>query len=772
MIVTCTAKSSDTVLLTVLLQAERCQKISLTAGEKTATLYAGVQKTKVGIPLLGADLPVTLEGEGILSAVCENLGDTPMDSLWDRAGAWLQDPFRKTALPDLGAGVGAVMDMVKAGSRMVTIGDHGKMTVLDISDPKNPKICSEITGLGYNIRQIALCQSGEDVILTSREEGAYIVNIADPYAPYIRSRYNSVELATGLSVSGHMAFIANRQFGMEAVDISDLDSPRHVGIIPTGEAQGCLVTGNLLYAGLWNQRRVDVFDISDLTRPRKIGAANLSGKGDGFTVCTLHGKTYLYAATGQHAASPVGGHEDPNFGLGGGLDIFDITDPTSPVWLSTSRIDGRYYFPEHDDWRANVAIRDGRVYAYLVNTYNGVFIYDVTDPCRPLRLEQLYIPIPPESPRYEKQIFSVAGTPVAFPFDQDVAVYGPVSRVFTEEGRIYIAGALTDLHIADDASAFPLYEPSAAEVEIPKENTTYLDPVDLPAWRRIPVTGQTFAIEEFGGNLFVAAGYGGIAVYDLDMKLLATHPTQGCCFDVFLRGDTLIVAEGEGGCAAYQICGTELTELWRYKSEYGVCRSAKVSAMEKFAVLEISDYVFELLNTKTMEVLERRTGEYLLYNRTMLSDPTGRYIGYYRRPVEELWYDCGERDSFETPVLAASLSGKTYSAYGGGCWVQGKILAFDQKSYRLYNPFGGTDPLAIPKIVPEPLFSGKPTIAGSTLVVTNRMKQQIHLVDCTDMENLQHRKTVDLPGSPDQSIVVGSTVYVPLGYMGMAKFDL
>ena len=772
MTVTCAAKPDDTVLLTVTLQAERCQRISLRAGEKTTTLYAGTQKTKVGIPLLGADLPVTLEGEGILSAVCENLGDTPMESLWETAGAWLQEDFQKTALPDLGAGLGAVKDMVKAGNRMVTVGAHGKMTVLDISDPKNPKICSEITGLGYNIRQIALCRSGEDVIITSREEGAYIINITDPCAPYIRSRYNSVELATGLSVSGDMAFIANRQFGMEAVDISDPDHPRHVGIIPTGEAQGCLVTGKLLYAGLWNQCRVDIFDVSDVTRPKKLGEAKLSGKGDGFTVCTLDGRTYLYAATGQHAACPAAGHEDPNFGMGGGLDIFDVTDPTDPLWLSTSRIDGRYYFPEHDDWRANVAVRDGRVYAYLVNTYNGVYVFDVTDPRRPVRLEHIYIPIPPESPRYEKQVFSAADVAVAFPFDQDEAVYGPVSRVFTEEGRIYLAGSLTDLHVADHGLAFPLYEPAAAEIEIPGENTAYLDPVALPGWQRIPAAGQTFAIEEFGGRLFVAAGCGGIAVYDLGLNLLKTHPTQGCCFDVFLRGDTLVASEGEGGCAAYRIEDAELREIWRYKSEYGICRSAKVSQTGKFAALEISDYVFELLNTETMEVLERRTGEFLLYNRTMLSDPTGRFIGYYRRPVEELWYDCGENDSFEKPQLAASLSGKTYSAYGGGCWTDGKILAFTALGYRLYDPFDGTDPKDIPLTKTEPKFSGKPKLCGKTLVVTNRMQQKIHVADCSDMTDLRHLTTVTLPGSPDAACIVGRTVYVPLGYMGLGKFEL
>ena len=770
MTVTCPAKAQDTVLVTLTLQHSPCSKVTFATGKQETTLYAGIQKTVVGIPVHGDALPVTVTGEGVLEARCENLGDTPMESLWKESGPHMLDFFFSTPIPDTCAGVDAVKDMVKAGRLMITVGGHGKMTVLDVSDPQNPRKRSEITGMGYNIRQIALCKSGEDVIITSREEGAYIVNTSHPENPYIRSRYNSVELATGLSVSGDLAFITNRQFGVEAVDISDLDAPRHICIIPTGEAQGCLASGRYLYCGLWNQRRVDIFDISDLNNVTLAGSAPLSGKGDGFTVCHIDGKTYLYAATGQHSSPPAKALDDLSFGFGNGLDILDITDPQNPIWLSTSRIDGRYYFPENDDWRANVSLHNGKVFAYVVNSYNGLYLFDVTDPRRPRRLQNIYIPITPDSPKYQKQLFP--GVPTVFPFDQDAALHGPMSRIFAEEGRLYIAGSMTDLHIADCDFAFPLYDPPEADIAIPEKNTAHEKPVDLPGWKLAEAPGQTFAIAEEGGKLFVAAGYGGIAVYDTELNLLQTHKTAGCCFDVFLRNGILYAAEGEGGAAAYEICGTNLRKIWDYQSPEGVCRSIKVSATGKFAVLEISDYVFELINTATKEVLQRRKHEFLMYNRTMLSTPDGRYIGFYRRPIEEIWYDCGENDSFDVPVKVAQLSGKTYSAYGGGAWVGSKILAFTQTGYRLYDPFSGTDPMELPIMRPEPLFSGKPTVAGSTLVVTNRMKQQIHLANCTDMENLQHRKTVSLPGSPDQSIVVGSTVYVPLGYMGMAKFDL
>lgn len=271
----------DTVMLSFVMKAVGvCTPISISVGKVEMTYYVPVQKTAISMPLIydGFDT-VSLYTEGeieLIDSALENRGGIPFSTTDAESGMHMLEPYERFELPETGVGAGITNDLVVSGNYIYSIG-VGSLSVTDISGEE--RAVSRLTGLG-DVRQIALCDSGEDVIITSRQNGVYIVNISDPKKPYVRSVYDSIELATGVCVCGDCAFVCNRQYGVEAVDISDLDRPRHImNMRVGGEVQSCMVKNGVFYGGLWAEGRVKMFDVSDPKTPVYLGEAPLHGRG-------------------------------------------------------------------------------------------------------------------------------------------------------------------------------------------------------------------------------------------------------------------------------------------------------------------------------------------------------------------------------------------------------------------------------------------------------------------------------------------------------------
>lgn len=231
-----------------------------------------------------------------------------------------------------------------------------------------------------DLRQIVVC--GNTAFITAREDGLFIVDVSDPARPEIIARYDTIEFATGIDVEDGFAFIACRWFGVEIVDISDARNPKHISVMRVGEAQSCEVSDGYLYAGAWAQRRVVICDVRNPAAPKKVAAVQLDGRGDG--VCVRNG--ILYAAMGHHQPGASLG-DDPGYGAGNGMEIYDVSDPAQPKRLSRVRFDWRYYYGYPDTWRVKLSFP----YAYLYHTHNGVFVFDVSDPKSPKELAQIRI---------------------------------------------------------------------------------------------------------------------------------------------------------------------------------------------------------------------------------------------------------------------------------------------------------------------------------------------------------------------------------------------
>ena len=770
-------KPDDLVMVSFSVRADRSTKIPVTiqnGGKLTVNYYANPQWSRITIPVKAVDLTgisAALRESAYLTAVhVENLGSAAFETVEAMAGQWLLEPETHLSLPEAGAGVGRVSHLVRSGNFVYAVSnaDGGKLTVVDVTDPAAPKLRGSLDGLGGNTRRAALCASGTDLIVVSRQDGAHIIDVSDPDQPRIRTHYNSVEYATGIAVDGDTAYICNRTYGVEIVDLTDLDHPVERGIIRSGEVQNCCAYNGVLYCGCFAGMTVDLFDVSDPDKITKLGSVPLSGKGDSMAVRTIGGRTYLYAATGQHSEKSLGTNDkiaNANFGQGNGLDIFDVTDPKNPVWLSTSRIDGRYYFANNDYWDVRLSVQGEKVYAYYTDTYNGLYVFDVSDPAAPIRLGHVDIPIPTTSPNYKSEQYSTRDH--IFPYDQSEGIQSPVGVAEIDDGTAYLAGVYTDLHICQDAGLFhsTAAEPVKKSTVFTDDRLFAFDGGELADYRCVSAGEMTNGIALHGDHLIVGAGKS-IRFYSQGLDELAVIPTDFDCYGVAVHGDMLYAAEGTNGLQAYEIRGTSLTKQWDYQTS-GTVRGVRVSENGSYVAIQAGSNRFEIISTATHSKAQEGKAS-MMYFRNL--EAFGNYLGFWGYSGNETWYDCGDESGLAVPKKVNAFK-TVHPMNSGSTHYEGKNIMVGTGGYYYADPLTATNPKKDMISVCSG-FRGRPVVSGRIMICCDRVKGLIYLLDISDIQKPAALATVEIPGNPDEALVIGDTVFIPAGQMGLLKFSL
>ena len=832
------AAEGEMVLLTLPVRAKAyCSTVTVSGPGVDMTYKVPVQWSNIYLPFIStgslSNLTVSVDDGAVEfgAVTLENKGSATFESLALKSGMWLLEDFDEIILPE-SAGVkasnqsfyeekgitsGRTSDLVISsdGNYVYSIGD-GMLTVTDITDSANPKVLSKLTGLGDvagtsslgDTRQICLLPgkgtNGADaVIFTCRSYGAFIFDMADPAAPVELSHYDALEMATGLAVYGNYAFICNRYYGVEVVDISDPAQPVHLCTILNegGEVQSCRVVDGILYAGEYNNNCVSIYDVKNPLEYKKLGTCNLNGRGDGMAVATVNGKTYLYAGTGHHSVSGLANStplSNLQYGQGNGLDIFDVTDPTNPQWLSTSKIDGRFYNTSCDFWGAECAYDEttGKSYAYLVSTFNGVYIFDVTDPKAPIRVAHIGLELLPDSANYNSYSLTNSSRAFIYNFDTSAAnlpKMGAAGAVACKDGAIAIAGVSSDLYIYESKYAFALTAPTEnAAVEVTGEYYNFDAFKDLQGFAAATIEGgQTYAIDELGGYIYVAAGAKGIQIYDKNLNLKGNVETKDICYDLYIQDGKMYVAEGRSGVAIYTVNGLKLTETWRWVSNIGSVTTVRPSVTGKFVMLHVGATNGQIVRVTDSQLMTTAKSASQMYHHNVTEVVAGRYMGFWANSSSERWYDFGENDSFDTPVrVTDSSSGYTpRAAMTGGITVyNGRALATNSGGYVLYDPesISSSEMAALSTIKPVDGYGssakvsiyGKATISGKYMVSCDRVYGRIYITDISDINKpvllaaYGVRENTALVGNPDIALIVDGTVYIPLGYMGIVKFDL
>lgn len=192
-------------------------------------------------------------------------------------------------------------------------------------------------------------------VVCAMKQGLLIVDNTDPANPFEAS---SVEIYTGngrgVTVSGNYAYLADDVAGLQIVDISDPSAAALVAseTVP-GAAYDVAVYAGYAYVSVYSEvanGTIQVFDVADPTAPVWTGSFTSSGfYADGIDV----EGSYAYLTDGN-------------------LQIVDVSDPTNPAPAGV--------FPAGDRIQG-VTVRGD--YAYVSDGEAGFKIIDVTNPLAP-----------------------------------------------------------------------------------------------------------------------------------------------------------------------------------------------------------------------------------------------------------------------------------------------------------------------------------------------------------------------------------------------------
>lgn len=628
-------------------------------------------------------------------------------------------------------GVGPCIAAEVVGNRLYAIG-QGSFYTLDITTPATPKLLGQLSGLGTT-RQMFV--QGTIAYVTARQDGLWLVDISDPMKPALISHYDTVEMATGIWVSGGLAFIATRCYGVEIADVSDLRRVRHVSTLKTGEAQSCWAKDGLLYIGDWAPRKLLVADVKNLRQPVIVGEAPLDGYGDGGC---LRGR-FCFAATGHHSRARK---KEDGEGRGHGLEIYDVSKPAHPVFIS------RVKFPVHysiynDMWSARVA----GDHCVAADTNNGLFVVDVRDIARPVIVAHAQLP-----------------------YVTDRKMFDAVGGVALAEGVIYAAGVYTGL--------YAVLAPGLAKPVVPEsDQPPVLRPLPEmaakdPDFRVYRPEGQVSAVAVQDDIAWIACGAAGLQAVKLgdELKPVVIHRAKGDVGYVSRTGNRLYTAEGREGMAIYEIGpDLRLRELGRLTvPEQGV-KQVVAPAPGRFALFHCGGpvaYIADVSDPAKPGLVFRDAQVGLFYGDQLVDKLfAGRYLMAYWQRSGPAWYDI----SGGKPVLAGNTPDTTlYSWTDGAGAFSDKLLLVKRGKYSLLDPDERRNASDLPAYgVEKRRLAGRPSAGGHWLALSSRHEREVCVLDITDIQHPRLKRQYSLFGHPGACAFWNNRLVIPAGYQGL-----
>ena len=257
---------------------------------------------------------------------------------------------------------GASLAVVIQGNLMY-LGIGHKLEVFEISDPASLRAVGKSEPLPGIVVDFIIVDGLAYV--ADDEAGMWIVDIVDPANPTLSGFYSIPKYAVHDEVSelkyddvasmavenGH-AYVAEYQYGIRVVDISDPANPVEVGFYDTpGDAHGVVVVGEIAYVADFDQG-LRVLNIADPAQPVEIGSYDTPGEAQSLTIAG----EYVYVADGSD-----------------GMHVINIADPAHPVLAGSLDTSG---------YTQGVTIEGA--YAYLADGSAGLVVVNIADPANPV----------------------------------------------------------------------------------------------------------------------------------------------------------------------------------------------------------------------------------------------------------------------------------------------------------------------------------------------------------------------------------------------------
>jgi hypothetical protein len=427
------------------------------------------------------------------------------------------------------------------------------------------------------------------------------------------------------------------------------------------------------------------------------------------------------------------------------LEIFRITDPTNPAFVSRMKMPP-FYRIGNDMWGVKIA----GDYAFVHDTHNGLFVVDVSDPEQPYFVAHRQL----DYANVRMPTYMGAGPLPGF-----------VGGLALGDGVVFLAGGWTDLHV--------VAAPGLATPCKPEPDT----PPDIPAFQPEPnlrfqvyrPRGQVRALATSDDVAFVAAGSAGICAVRLSPEPdeLSRYPTQGFAMEIKTLGDLVYVAEAEGGLSIWcHSGGGALTFVGRYAPRAQIVTDVVVPAPGKYAVLQVGMSTLDIVDVsdpaEPKRVFRDKGHGFVYHLGQDLIDGRGICVLFQLDGLR--WYDLYGVDS-------PQFSGLSYGHRLGG---DGSVPRGDERlvvyggGFLLIAPGEQRPPseLVLHRIQGYRL-RGKPVVEGNRLYVSDRRWGEISVIDITDIDHPTLVEQFTVPGNPARLIVRNEGLVIPNGYEGL-----
>ena len=637
------------------------------------------------------------------------------------------------------SGTNGGIAILKYGDYLYTAGGDN-LSVYELSDPANPRKLRSLGGFGQ-CRQMAI--SDGILYLTARNYGLWILSLKKPALPKVITRFDTLELATGLAVHGNYAFVTERIFGIEVIDCRDPYHPRHISQICSDEAQSAFFHKGKLYAGEWGSCRLSVFDYANPYAPELVAQYPLGGFGDGVAIQD----DICCCATGLNSS------KNPNTGNltgdGHGLDLFKLDEKGIPRHIS------RIAFPvlkmkSNDFWSVRLAGK----YAFVADTFNGVFQVDISDPFHPVAVGRMILP----------EITKIDGRE-----GQQIIVKVPdcAGGVAVGDGFLYVIGHKTGLHVGRLKGAD---ERQIASQEAYTFATEYLKGSPVHGFETVDLGGQVrrVSVDEKHHRIFAACSHAGIKILSMSgekAKVIAQKAVR-CSYDLIYRNGKLYSAEGTDGLAIYHVKDNDFSEIGRFRSRLLNIQLITLSENGRFIIGGCHDPLLRFFDVSRPEEIKKvrrhRPGSLLyddscpehdLFNRMVVNWP---YCGF-------CWYD------FSGSVPKILCHDRSYRPSG-----QCEGVAIWRENF-LFNTINGEFRLFDPKNPKKPSkklgngCGGIPSIDGDFVAIARHREKEVRcfLLSNKSVEFVKERSISGLTGFPGRIAFYQHRMVIPCAWQGL-----
>ncbi len=633
---------------------------------------------------------------------------------------------------------GGFMDAVNYKDRLYAIQKcsqypGGRLCVFD----KRLNLLESFVGIS-NARQIDIYNG--IAVVTSRESGIWIFDVKN-IKPLLLSHYLTIEFATGVTICANYVFISCRQYGIEVIDISDPSRPKHVNIIRVGEVQSACIYNNILFGGIWGEMKVVAVDISDINNPVVITEIPLKGRGDGVVVK----ENLLYAVSGQHGRNikNLSDTDDPEFGNGNYVQIFDISDIKNPKCVFCDNL-GKAYCMQYDTWRPILCGEK----LVCCDSVLGVYVYD---------LEK------------NKKLFNIK-----VPDSEN----NPVTSIISFCGKLYITSA-NGIYVFEHIYIENKYKYIKANGYIGvkkdfsiKNKTSHLKQY---IYGDYPVIKAT-ALDKY---IVLACGSEGIKLVDKKTGNIAFQAKkEGFCMDVKVYNDHIYAAFSESGMAIYYLENdTTLVESSLFKTQKAV-QQIMLSEKGSYAAVCLDSTEVKMLDicdkNNIAEVYRRKASQGPLYGdnfSTMLKND-GTMLMFWHR--DGLVYSNPENgdNSFKN-IFYNKKNGFMSFGPENGCDTDGENIFYNiDGGYVVLPQLNNIEIDELPRYKPEKNIFGKFIVWNNLLISAERARG---IITVTNIKNIKKPYTVlelktDI--SCGKPVIIDEKIYIPAWHDGLLELIL